>query len=87
MDDLKIKNLTEPQIAAFREVMPALHATGLVTATKSSVTIKHHPAVFRRPDLFTGPALSEAVARSSSLSNYTGKASVLNNLLDKLYNS
>jgi hypothetical protein len=82
MTELKIRNLTEPQIAAFREVLPALDRTGLVTSTKSTLTIKHHPDVFRAPEFFTGRALARAVQLSKA--EYTGKLSVLHNLIAKL---
>jgi hypothetical protein len=62
---LKIRNLTEPQVAAFAELFPVLTATEkldgtkVVETSKSTIRIELRPGIFRRgPE----PAAEQLVA-------------------------
>lgn len=71
---LKLRNLTEPQVAAFTELFPVLSGTvktdgePVVVTSKSTVRIELRPGIFRRgpevaaEQLVASGRLAEAVA-------------------------
>lgn len=64
MQKLTIKNLSAPQIEAFGELFPALHAAGLVERKGSTaLVITLHPLVFQRA--FQGRTAGEQLAASA----------------------